>query len=294
MFDQVRKLLLRLLRVPSEPEPPAGAPGTLRVFRAARNYYRFRLWRWALTQLGAILGLVVSVVMIDRFAASVVEGRPPAPPANVAPTAPGGEPAAGPEAPGKAPKRTRADRSRSAMRQVTNRLPDWLFPLLRLFEYGAIVLFLLQLPFTYALARLDYEFRWYMVTDRSLRIRSGLTQIQETTMSFANLQQVVVSQGPLQRLLGIADVRVQSAGGGEGSSEEADSSLHTGVFHGVENAREIRDLILDRLRLFRESGLGDPDEPSASPSAGAPGTAPALAAARTLLSEARALRRTLG
>ena len=82
-------------------------------------------------------------------------------------------------------------------------------------------------------------------------------------MSFANLQQVVVSQGPLQRLLSIADVRVQSAGGGGGSSNEhskKDDSLHSGVFHGVDNAHEIRDLILRRLSQFREAGLGDPDD----------------------------------
>ena len=75
-----------------------------------------------------------------------------------------------------------------------------------------VILYLIQIPITYAMARLDYELRWYIVTDRSLRIRAGLWSLQESTMSFANLQQVEVRQGPLQRLLGIADVRVQSAG----------------------------------------------------------------------------------
>ncbi len=69
-------------------------------------------------------------------------------------------------------------------------------------------------PLTYAIRRLDVELHWYIVTDRSLRIRTGLVRLQETTMSFANLQQVEVKQGPLQRLLGLADVHVQSAGGG--------------------------------------------------------------------------------
>ena len=121
-------------------------------------------------------------------------------------------------------------------------------------------------------------------------------------MSFANLQQVEIMQGPIQRLLGIADLRVQSAGGGGGETKghEQHDSLHTGVFHGVDNAQEIRDLILDRLRHFREAGLGDPDDhPATAPEATAATTAPtdrgdALAAAQELLAEARALRHSLG
>ena len=119
-------------------------------------------------------------------------------------------------------------------------------------------------------------------------------------MSFANLQQVEVSQGPLQRLLGLADVQVQSAGGGAHEDKPGvDASLHTGVFHSVENASEIRDLILDRLRRFRAAGLGDPDEAHASVGGEPPlpvaAATPAdtLLAARELLAEAAALRRTL-
>lgn len=121
-------------------------------------------------------------------------------------------------------------------------------------------------------------------------------------MSFANVQQVVVSQGPLQRLLSIADVRVQSAGGGGGQREGhgETESLHTGVFHGVDNANQIRDLILDRLRQFRATGLGDPDESTptvaslAEPPPLTTTTLDVTAAARELVTEARALRQSLG
>ena len=83
-------------------------------------------------------------------------------------------------------------------------------------------------------------------------------------MSFANLQQVEVKQGPFQRLLGLADVRVRSAGGGDHGEAEGEP-LHTGLFHSVENAEEIRDLILARLKAFREAGLGDPDHAELRP-----------------------------
>ena len=121
-------------------------------------------------------------------------------------------------------------------------------------------------------------------------------------MSFANVQQVVVTQGPLQRLLGIADLRVQSAGGGGDQHERGGSeSLHTGVFHGVVNANEIRDLILERLRAYRHAGLGDPDDshgPTVNSTlslsnAPSPTTDSTLAAAREVRHEAQALRHAL-
>ena len=115
-------------------------------------------------------------------------------------------------------------------------------------------------------------------------------------MSFANVQQVTVSQNPLQRLLKLADVRVQSAGGGgqeHGKSDE--HSMHIGVFHGVDNAVEIRDLVLERLRKFRAAGLGDSDDynrPTDDKKAAAPASSSdTVAAARELLKAARDLRR---
>src|SRR5690606_27052136 len=43
--------VLRALRIPPEPQPPAGAPGSLRVFRAAPAFYRLRLIQWGFRQL---------------------------------------------------------------------------------------------------------------------------------------------------------------------------------------------------------------------------------------------------
>jgi membrane protein YdbS with pleckstrin-like domain len=180
------------------------------------------------------------------------------------------------------------------IRHLAQRNPWWLFPALTAFEFLGVVIYLVQLPITYALVRLEYEQRWYIVTDRSLRIRSGLVSLRESTMSFANLQQVTVTQGPLQRVLGIADVQVRSAGGGSGESHEkgqADDSMHVGIFHGVENAIEIRDLILERLRQYRAAGLGDPDDSRESGSHPVPANVRhTVAAARELLAEAQALR----
>ena len=279
MFERVRGWLLRILRVPPEPEPPLGAPASLKIFRASRRLYWLRLIRWGASQLAALAGLVFwfSVILVseheaNRARAEVAAGRQPA----------------GFLKPGR-------NRPLSqGFKDVSARVPSTVFVLLWVAKGLGLLVYATQLAVSYAAIRLDFEMRWYVVTDRSLRIRSGVWSIQETTMSFANLQQVEVSQGPLQRLLRIADVRVASAGGGA-SDHASGQSMHTGVFHGVENAEEIRDLILERLRLFRETGLGDPDE-AISGHAPLPHALPPahreelLAAGRELLAEAGALR----
>ena len=123
-------------------------------------------------------------------------------------------------------------------------------------EAGAVVVFVASIPITYFLQRLNYEMRWYIVTDRSLRIRSGVVWLREITMTFANIQAIRVNANPIERLLGLANVEVQSAGGG--SSHDAHgtpSSGHVAKFAGVDNAAVICDLIVERLRVYRDSGL---------------------------------------
>lgn len=314
MFKVVRTRLLHLLRVPHEPEPPIGAPGSVRVFRAGANYNRILLVRWGITQITAFFGLLFGLYWFAYFHEQLEVARntpvpappptaPATPPTAVTPAAPAVDPAANPKAK-KRPKRSREEITAAFAREAVKRTPGWVFTLVILAESVGVVLFFVQFVATLVAVRLEYEQHWYIVTDRSLRIRTGLLRVQESTMSFANLQQVEVSQGPLQRLLGLADVQVQSAGGGGAHEGKpgADASLHTGVFHSVENAAEIRDLILDRLRQFRATGLGDPDEAAAPvggvtpprlASAPAAGADDAFLAARELLAEATALRRTL-
>ena len=122
-------------------------------------------------------------------------------------------------------------------------------------------LIILQRFFALAVIRLDFEKRWYLVTDRSLRLREGVWNIREMTITFANIQNISISQGPIQRLLGLADLRVDTAGGGAQTGEKQGKENSHGVrFRGVNNAEEIRALINTRLRQLKDSGLGDSDD----------------------------------
>ena len=111
----------------------------------------------------------------------------------------------------------------------------------------------------YIAIHLRFDTTWYVLTDRSMRIRRGIWTLRETTITFENVQNVVVRQGPLQRLYGISNVVVQTAGGGsqKGPHGEELASPHAGVLEGLADAARIRDLILARLRPSLGAGLGD-------------------------------------
>ena len=143
--------------------------------------------------------------------------------------------------------------------------------------------FVASLPLTFLEQHLNFQLRWYIVTDRSLRIRSGIWSTRELTTTFANIQEIRVTSGPLQKLLGLADVEVHSAGGGAG--KPGDEGGHIARFEGVEIANEIRDLMVDRLRRYRDSGLGETEHRNEMES-----HVDAIAAANAVLAEARALR----
>jgi len=251
VFEFFKDLALRLAKVPPEPKAPAGSPGSIRVFRAAPNYWKYLLVVWGLRH---VVGAFVIVVLLSTSATLEAANR------------------LDPEG--------------------ARRLPGVLHAL----EWIGLGAFLLQMPFSLAATRLNYEMRWYIVTDRSLRVREGIFGMREMTLTYANVQNISIRQGPLQRALGIADVVVRTAGGGGATdghghqSERLGGGMHAGTLRAVDNAEQVRDLILERLRRLRDAGLGDPDDRhhASVPDAGADSL---RAAARELLAEARALRK---
>jgi uncharacterized membrane protein YdbT with pleckstrin-like domain len=233
-----RSLALDLLRVPPEPEPPPGSPP--RIFRAAPNFFKLRVVRWALAHFLAIFGLLWALYFVHWVG--------------------------------------------------TTHAPRVVVWLLRLGEVFGWLAFAFEVMLGWTIVRLDYELRWYMLSDRAIRIREGITNVREKTIALANVQNIAIRQGPLQRLLGIADVEVKTAGGGSSGEHDGGKNIgepmHVAYFRGVDNASEIRDLVREGVRVQRNAGLGDPDETE-------PATHTVHDAVQELLHEATALRRAV-
>ncbi len=238
--------VLRLFRVPAEPEPPPGSPP--RVFRAGENYFRLLVIRWG----GAQFALLVAAVGLTVVMAITLGGG-----------------------------------ASEAATEVLIALDVVIW-----------LLFAGHLVFGLAVRRLDYEMRWYMVSDRAIRIREGIVTVREKTMTFANIQNISIRQGPLERLLGIADVEVRTAGRGSSGAAGTHGSkqqplvepMHVAYFRGVSNAQEIRDVVREGVRRRRDAGLGDPEDHH---SVTAVESVDAVAAATRLLEETRAVRQLL-
>lgn len=253
IYAQGKSRLLRLLRVPPEPDDPMGDVAQLRVFRAAPGFLRYRLLTWTIGQ--AVVGLLALVIVAMLVGAGL---------------------------------------------EVMRREP-LLGPLLIAAAPLVLVGYAAQLWVTRALVRLDYEMRFYKTSDRSLRVREGVWTVHEQTQTYANIQNITITQGPLERYFKIANVRVETAGGGSGQPKGQEGfprfQGHVAVFRGVDNAEAIRDQIMEHLRRVRGTGLGDFDEERGGTSGRSPAAAasipdpelfrPLLAALRD---EARALR----
>ncbi|MFO1063034.1 MAG: PH domain-containing protein [Pirellulales bacterium] len=111
----------------------------------------------------------------------------------------------------------------------------------------------------YIAIHLRYDTTWYVLSDRSMRIRRGIWIIRETTITYENIKSVAIRQGPVQRAFNIADVSVETAGGGSVGKEAGAGSFggHHGLLEGIDHAEQVRDLILAKWQAARGAGLGD-------------------------------------
>jgi membrane protein YdbS with pleckstrin-like domain len=120
----------------------------------------------------------------------------------------------------------------------------------------------------YIAIHLRYDTTWYVLSSRSLRIRRGIWVIWETTITFENVQDVKIRQGPVQRMFGIADVLVETAGGGGQAHEASAGGSHRGLIEGIADAPRVRDLILAKVRRSQSAGLGDESDEHTRPHRG--------------------------
>lgn len=269
--------LLALLRISERPDPPPGA-GDAVAFRASPRHFWYTAAMWAPKQLAAFFGLVASLAFFGSIEQDFVE-------------------MAGLE------KLTAVfEKVEVSFGPLSARLGSLFLAV----EALAIAAFLFQLVASALLLRTAWRLRWYIVGDRVLRIREGIWSVREQTLTVANIQNMTVRRGPVQRLFGIADLEIRTAGGGaRGGSSSGESDEHSshrvGRLRGLENAAAIRDRIAARLAAQKSAGLGDTDDPEDDEepalAAAEPGdrvAADLAAAAEELAAGARALHNALG
>lgn len=268
----MRETLLRLLKLADRPDVPPGSSDSVSMFRASPRYFWYSMLGWGLGQAGALFGILIPLGAIDHLTAHAFNFR----------------------IGGFAVPDVVAD----AEFQLAVLGLDWKLRIGSLIQWVgilAIVVFLAQLVISFLLLRLAWEMRWYIVTDTAIRIREGLMRTREQTLTIAKIQNMRTHQGPLQRLFGIADLEVRTAGGGGGGSSDSDgdgkSSARVGRFRGLEDVEALRDRLRTLQARHKDSGVDDTDRGRSRRAVDA--DADLAAIANTMLEEVRGIRSAL-
>jgi putative membrane protein len=111
---------------------------------------------------------------------------------------------------------------------------------------------LLWVPFQLMINRKRYESLECELTERSLNIRMGFLFRTEKTIPLDKIQDLSLHEGPLLRHLGLASLKVETAGGGSAQGV-ADATLT-----GVMDAIEFRDAVLDQRDQVTQTGGAAP------------------------------------
>lgn len=213
IYESLREPLLHLLRAPLDPpQPPAGSPASVQIFRAEPRYLALQL----LVHF-ASMGTALMIELVGWVLTPV----------------PGGK----------------------AVLAMASALVISVTAAVTVARYFLI--------------RLDYDMRFYVLTDRSVRIRRGAWTIEESTYTFANVQNLTIHQGPLEHLLGLTHLQIDTAGGGlqKAAREHGDGLQHRGRLEGIDPATAValRDRILKLIRNYGDAGLGDSADAGVAP-----------------------------
>lgn len=94
---------------------------------------------------------------------------------------------------------------------------------------------------------LRYKNYTYYVSDTELTIRRGVLRIERSAIPFEKVQNVNVSRTILERILGIATLKIETAGTNPGEAE--------GIIPGIANYREVVDEILMHVEHLRANHI---------------------------------------
>ncbi|MBL8046461.1 MAG: PH domain-containing protein [Anaerolineales bacterium] len=247
--------LLKKLHISLEPPAPIANAPVRRVLQPGHRAHQLHLLRWAAAQLSALVGVLIILLAIDftQWLPDYLD-----------------------------------------FLDVFARFGDYTTYLPSRWRWVGIVLalggFLVQLPLSFLSLWAERRTTWYVVSDQGVQLRYGLWTVNETSLRFANIQQVTLRQGPVQRVLGLADVVLQTAGGRPKDDDDDDEKRkRQGQLKDLEyaQAQNLLSEIRNQLPAASAEAARLTPPPAPIPSSRA------LSAAQHLLTEARALRQTL-
>jgi len=119
----------------------------------------------------------------------------------------------------------------------------------RLFTYYLIVslLTLAAFPVTFTALYIKFRTLRYRFDDEGVWLRQGLLWRTEVNVAYRRIQDIHLTNGLIQRWLGLATVSIQTASG---------SSTPEVTIEGVLEAEALRDFLYTKMRGVRDAGAG--------------------------------------
>ena len=115
--------------------------------------------------------------------------------------------------------------------------------------FGIVILaacWLLALLYIIAAPHVRYERYRYCIDEEAIRVRSGLFWVSESIVPIERLHKLELSQGPVDRRFGLANVQVTTAGG--------DVSIK---FLTIEKAEEIAETLKKKINTLAAAARGE-------------------------------------
>lgn len=123
--------------------------------------------------------------------------------------------------------------------------------------FPALVIAIAPDVVAYIAIHLRYDTIWYGVSNRGVYIRRGIVVIVEHSITLENVQNVVVHRGPIEQIFGLSSITIETAGAAAGGEQDDLVVGNKAIMVGLEQADEIRELVMKRVKQSRSAGLGD-------------------------------------
>jgi membrane protein YdbS with pleckstrin-like domain len=105
----------------------------------------------------------------------------------------------------------------------------------------------------------------YVIDAEAVRSKGGVFWKKYVTIPFRMITHVDVTQGPVERALGIGTIHVQTAGAGGPEASKAELKLA-----GMRDLEQVKESVMERMRGFGAPSQPPGAEPEAAVSAGVP------------------------
>lgn len=117
------------------------------------------------------------------------------------------------------------------------------------YQIAIVTLFIASLCVPYAIAELRYRKYIYALGNKDITIKRGVLEKVRYVVPYEKIQDVTVSRTPIENLLGIGTIHIETAG------HKADDGEI--LLPGIENYNELVNEIVEQIKKIKESG--DPD-----------------------------------